>query len=469
MSADPSQTLSTQAPLRRPTRQSLEGESRALAIGLVLAVTTYAFDELSIAAAMPKIVDDLGGVSLYGAAFSAFTLAMLFSLSIAGSIADRRGPRPVLAIGLTLFLVGLLIGGTAPTMPIVVLGRAVQGLAGGTIGASAYVVIGRAFPEERRARMFAVLSAAWIVPGLVAPGAAGALAEHLSWRLVFLGLVPFPIIAAVLALPPLHRLGAATPELRGDGVVAARANVALQLTIGAALVLVGLDRHDVVSAMALVAVGSAIGLPALLRLLPAGTLRAAPILPAVIASRLLVNWLFFGTEAFIPLALTSVRGKTTLFAGLMLTTSALAWSSAAWVQAKLADPRRDALMIGGGIAGVGIGAAIVATTLWTTVPVAVAFIGWAIGGVGMGFAFNTSSVAALREAPEGEEGATSSSLQLADALGVSLSAGLGGAVVAAGDRGGWSASPTLAIVFAITGAAVVPGVLAARRLRAVPS
>ena len=83
-------SLSTSVPERHPRRQRTE--SRALAIGLVLAVTTYAFDELSIIAAMPKIVEDLGGVNLYGAAFSAFTLAMLLSLSVAGSIADRRGP-----------------------------------------------------------------------------------------------------------------------------------------------------------------------------------------------------------------------------------------------------------------------------------------------------------------------------------------------------------------------------------------
>ena len=412
---------------------------------------------------MPRIVDDLGGVSLYGAAFSAFTLAMLFSLSIAGSIADRRGPRPVLGVGLTLFLVGLLIGGVAPSMPVVVFGRAVQGLAGGTIGASAYVVIGRTFAEDQRARMFAVLSAAWIVPGLVAPGAAGAIAEHLTWRLVFLGLVPFPLLAAALALPPLHRLGAATPELRGDGVVAARAKVALRLTVGAGIVLVGLDQHALVPLVVLVVVGAALGVPALVQLLPSGTLRAAPVLPAVIVSRLLVNWCFFGTEAFIPLALTAVRGKTTAFAGFMLTTSALAWSSAAWVQARVARAGRDPVLIAGGIAGVGLGAAIVATTLWTSTPIAVAFVGWAIGGAGMGFAFNTGSVAALREAPPGEEGATSSSLQLADALGVALSTGLGGAVVATGDRSGWRSAPTLAIVFAITGAAAVPGVLAGRR------
>jgi MFS family permease len=432
---------------------------------LVLAVTVYAFDGLSITAAMPKIVEDLGGVSLYGAAFSTFTLAMLFSLSIAGSIADRRGPRPVLAIGLTLFVIGLAIGGLAPTMPIVVLGRLLQGLAGGTIGACAYVVIGRAFPEVKRPQMFALLSAAWIVPGLVAPGAAGAIAEHLTWRLVFLGLLPFPIIAAVLALPPLHRLGAAAPELVGDGVVAKRAAVALQLTVGVALLLVGLDQRNLLAAAALVVGGGAVALPALLRLLPTGTLRAVPVLPAIIAARLLANWAFFGTDAFIPLALTSVRGKSALFAGLTLTSASLSWSTAAWVQSRLSKPGRDAALIGSGMAIVGLGIAIVATTLWTSVPVVVTFIGWAIAGVGMGFTFNTASVAALREARPGEEGATSSSLQLADALGVSLSTGLGGAVIAISDRHGWDHASTLAIVFAITGVAVIPGLLAARRLR----
>lgn len=456
-------SLSTSADNVRPDRQRTE--SRALAIGLVLAVTTYAFDELSIIAAMPKIVDDLGGVSLYGAAFSAFTLAMLLSLSVAGSIADRHGPRPVLATGLALFVVGLLIGGIAPSMPVLVLGRAVQGLAGGTIGATAYVVIGRAFPLERRAAMFALLSGAWIVPALVAPAAAGAIAEHVNWRLVFLGLLPFPILAAVLALPALHRLGAAAPELAGDGVVAQRARVALRLVVGVAIALVGLDRPEPVLALVLVGAGAAVGVPPLLRLLPRGTFRAMPVLPAIIATRLLVNWAFFGADAFIPLALTSVRGTSALYAALALTAGGLSWSTAAWVQSRITARVNDGVLMAGGALGVGIGIAVVATTLWTAVPTGVAFLGWAIAGAGMGFTFNTASVAALREAPAGEEGTTSSSLQLADALGVSLSTGLGGAMVAAGDRSGWDPAPTLAVVFVITGAAVIPCVLAARRLR----
>jgi hypothetical protein len=273
------------------------------------------------------------------------------------------------------------------------------------------------------------------------------------------------MLAAILALPPLHRLGAAAPELAGDGVVARRARIAAQLVTGVAIVLVGLDRPEPLLALALVGAGAAIGVPPLRRLLPSGTFRAAPVLPAIIVTRLLVNWAFFGADAFIPLALTTVRGTSALYAALALTAGGLSWSSAALVQSRITARVPDGVLMAAGAVGVGAGVAVVATTLWTAVPTGVAFLGWAIAGAGMGFTFNTASVAALREAPTGEEGTTSSSLQLADALGVSLSTGIGGAVVAAGDRSGWDPASTLAVVFLITGTAVVPCVLAARRLR----
>ena len=72
-------------------------------------------------------------------------------------------------------------------MPILVVGRALQGLGAGAIPAVGYVAIGRALPERLRAEMFAVLSTAWVLPGLLAPGIAGAVAELFHWRLVFLG------------------------------------------------------------------------------------------------------------------------------------------------------------------------------------------------------------------------------------------------------------------------------------------
>src|SRR6266850_1090486 len=75
--------------------------------------------------------------------------------------------RRALTVGLVLFAAGLVICGSAPSMAVVVVGRAVQGLGAGAVPAVAYVAIGRGYPEALRPRMFAVMSTAWVVPGIV--------------------------------------------------------------------------------------------------------------------------------------------------------------------------------------------------------------------------------------------------------------------------------------------------------------
>ena len=87
------------------------------------------------------------------------------------------------------------------------IGRAIQGLGGGVKPPVAYVAVGRAYPEDARARIFALFATAWVVPGLVGPGLAGVTAEFLTWRLVFLAILPLVGMAALLALPALRAIG----------------------------------------------------------------------------------------------------------------------------------------------------------------------------------------------------------------------------------------------------------------------
>ena len=154
----------------------------------MLDVVVVAFEALAVATVAPRVARDLGGLDLYGWTFAAFMLANLVSVVISGHAADRHGPAPPFAAGLLLFTSGLLVCGFAPTMPVLVLGRAIQGLGAGALLATAYVAIGRAYDERERPRQFALLSTAWVVPGLVAPGLAGVIAEQFGWRFVFLGL-----------------------------------------------------------------------------------------------------------------------------------------------------------------------------------------------------------------------------------------------------------------------------------------
>ena len=92
-------------------------------------------------------------------------------------------------------------------MWVLVAGRCLQGLGAGAVPAVAYVAIGRSLREAQRARMMAVLSTAWVVPGIVGPGVAAAVAHLFGWRWVFLGLIPLVAVAGPIAVPALVRLG----------------------------------------------------------------------------------------------------------------------------------------------------------------------------------------------------------------------------------------------------------------------
>src|SRR6266545_2420456 len=331
------------------------GPNRWLTIGLVLTVVGAAFEALAVATTLPATVRDLGGLALYGWAFSAFMLTNLIGITVAGDEADRHGPARPYAVGVALFALGLLVAGLAPNMVVVILGRAVQGFGAGVISAVAYVAIGRGYAESERPRMLAVMSSAWVVPGLVGPALAGLVVDHAGWRWVFLGLVPLPIVAAALALPALRSLARSAEAPRDWSNMRA----AVRLAAGAALGLAGLGVPSPLAAGALLVAGAALGLPALTRLLPAGTLRAAPGLPATIAASGLLNLAFFGADAFVPLALTAGRGQTATVAGLALTAATITWTTGSWVQAHLATrPIRRGVVIAGlallaaGIAGV---------------------------------------------------------------------------------------------------------------------
>ncbi len=113
-----------------------------------------------------------------------------------------------------IFGAGLAIAGTAADMPVLVAGRVVQGFGAGSVPAAAYVAIGRAYPERLRPRMFATLSTAWVVPGLVGPALAAQVASHVGWRWVFLGLLPLVAVSCAVTVPSVAAVPGAAPGAR---------------------------------------------------------------------------------------------------------------------------------------------------------------------------------------------------------------------------------------------------------------
>ncbi|MBA4180316.1 MAG: MFS transporter [Anaerolinea sp.] len=428
----------------KPSLSLLDVEHRSLTIGLVLAVTLVAFEALAVATIMPEARDDLGGLRFYAWAFSGFLLASLVSITWAGAECDRRGPARPITVALVLFGAGLAIAGAAPAMPVLVAGRIVQGLGAGALTSVAYVAIGRGYDEALRPRMFAVLSSAWVIPGLAGPVVAATVAELVGWRMVFAGLLPLLVVAAVLVMPALSRMGPpAVPSAQPQ-----RLSRALRLTAGAGLVLAGVSAPSVLLAAVFVPAGLFLAVPAFVLLIPPGTFAARRGTPAAVAGMGLINLAFFGTEAFIPLMLTSVRETSTLFVGIVLTGTTLSWTSGSWVTERLSRRgHRHALAMPGALI-VALGIAGVAVVVAPGVPVALAAVAWTVGGLGMGMAYPTFSLTVLGNATEGAEGAAASSMKLAEVLGPAVGIGLGGALIAAGESAGNEGSAT-ALVFAV--------------------
>jgi MFS family permease len=415
---------------------------RPLTIGLVLAVTLVAFEALAIATVLPVVSRQLGDLRLYGWVFSAFLLSSLIGIVVAGTLADRVPlGRPMLA-GLALFAVGLVIGGTAPTMAILVAGRAVQGLGAGVVPAVAYVAISRGYPEGCRPRMFAVLSTAWVIPGLIGPAIAALVASAVGWRWVFLGLLPLVAVAGLLATLALRGVprpvATARPELPYLPV--------LGVVAGAGVALASLSSGQLLIVVAGVLAGGALLVVSLRRLTPPGTLLARRGLPATILSRGLLTCSFFAGDAYVPYAITAVRHAPTELGALALTAATMTWTAGSWVQARWitrVGPRR-LIRLGEGM--VFIGLALMSVTLLPSVPVALGIVAWAIGGFGIGQAYSPLSVTTLDRATRGQEGRATSSLQLFDVLGQAVGTGVAGAIVA-GAAGGLGHRDGVALAF----------------------
>ena len=176
------------------------------------------------------------------------------------------------------------------------------------------------------------------------------------------------------------------------------------MAAGAGLVLAGLTSRSPLAAALLVAAGLAVGLVPLRGLLPPGTLTARPGLPVAVLSRGLLTFAFFGADTYVPLAITSIRGQSTVVASLAVTAATLAWTAASWVQERKAAEWPGRRLVQAGFLIVAAGIACEIAALFPAVPVAVGVAGWAVGGFGIGLAYSPISLIVLGEAPPGQEG-----------------------------------------------------------------
>ena len=217
-----------------PWREVFTGARGRLTIGLLLLEALVAIEALIVATILPAVEADLGGLSLYGWTFTAFTLAAFATVPIAGRVTDSVGPRPVLGVTVVLYAAGLLIAAAAPSMLVVVIGRFVQGIGGGGLYTVSLAAVAKTYPDRIRPRVMALLASMWILPGLIGPAIGSVVAETIGWRWAFLGPIPAIVVGVLLVMPSLVDIDTAADEERlpiASGLL---------LMLGAGIVLAGL-------------------------------------------------------------------------------------------------------------------------------------------------------------------------------------------------------------------------------------
>ncbi len=442
------------------TETATTSRDRILVAGLFLAVSMSAFEITAVLTALPSIVSELNGERFYGATLAVYLVASLISVVASGEVADRRGPSLPFALGVGLFLAGLLIAGTARSPLVVVLGRALQGMGAGAQTTLTYVVIRRAISEKLQPKIYAVMSAAWVLPSLVAPLIAGWITDQFGWRWVFLGLAAPGALVGVLVVSQTRRLG---PP--GEPIGKSRLPMALVLSLGAAALLTGSTNRNTLPALALGLGGFGVCVVAARSLLPRGTYSLQLGLPSAVASRFLATFAFGCVDSFVPFAAKNIHGvRSAAVQGFMIIGAALTWTAGQAYAAKRAGTGNSSKFVRLGFGFLGLGAVLTSTVVAPQTPLWAVFVAWMVGGLGMGLLFNPTTVVAMAASSDGDAGLVGGQLSMADSLGFAGAATLGGTFIALADRTALNLRDALFLTFSVAIATCFIGLLASRKV-----
>ena len=323
----------------------LRSERGPVLLSVMLSTGLVAIDATILAAAVPAVVRDLGGLSQFPWLFSIYLLAQAVSVPVYGKIADLYGRKPVMMLGIVLFLVGSLLCGLAWSMGSLIAFRALQGLGAGAVQPVGMTIVGDIYSVAERATVQGYIAAVWAISSLVGPTLGGVFADYASWRWIFLVNLPLGLLAMWMLWRRFHE----SPIVRDPQQPRPKVDVlgTVLLLVGTAALLVALLEGGVVWAWAspvsvALLVGSAVVLVAFVLV----ERRAAePVLPlwvfrhrvvgAAMATSLVVGVLLLGLTSYVPLFSQGVLGTGAIVAGFALAAMTIGWPIAATTSGRL--------------------------------------------------------------------------------------------------------------------------------------
>ena len=293
-----------------------------------------AIDGTIIATAVPSVVKDIGGVTAFPWLFSVYLLVQAVSVPVYAKLADTIGRKPIMLIGIGLFLLGSILCGFAWSMPALIAFRVVQGFGAGAVQPMAITIVGDIYTLQERAKVQGYLASVWGIASVVGPTLGGVFSQFVTWRFIFFVNIPLCLIAAWMIARAFHE----NIERKHHRVDYPGATL---ITLGMSLLILAVLEGGVAWAWnSPASIGAfVLGGLMLIAFVLVERRAAEPVLPTWVFSRRLllstslvglgVGAIVIGLSAYVPTYLEGAIGAPPLVAGLALAALTLGWPLAA--------------------------------------------------------------------------------------------------------------------------------------------
>ncbi len=443
-------------------------------LAIMVSTGLVAIDATILATAVPSVVKDVGGFSAFPWLFSIYLLAQAVTVPIYSKLADMIGRKPIILIGIGLFLLGSVLSGFAWSMPALIVFRAVQGLGAGAVQPMSITIIGDIYTVAERARVQGYVAGVWAVSSVIGPTLGGVFSQFASWRWIFFVNVPICILAVVLLLRGFHE----KVERRRHRIDVAGAGL---LAASTALIVLGVLEGGVAWPWdSPISIGIfAIGALALAAFVLVERRVAEPVLPLwVFRRRLLlttslvgfgVGAALTGLSSFVPTYLEGSIAVTPLIAGVALAALTIGWPVAATFAGRLylRIGFRLTAVIGSAFVVVGT---VVLAAFGVAPSLAIVAVACFVVGFGFGWSAVPTMIAAQSSVGWSERGVVTGANMFSRSIGSAVGAAIFGAIangVIAARGGGENDPVTVALAstgvfigIAVTAVIIVLAVLA---------
>lgn len=323
-------TAENQIQLKRPLILA------SVMLGMFLA----AIEATIVATAMPSIVSDLGGFSLYSWVFSAYLLTNAATVLVFGKLADLFGRKPIFVIGVSIFLTGSTLAGFSTSMGMLIFTRFIQGIGAGALMPIATTIVGDIYNREERAKIQGYLSAVWGISAVSGPLLGGFFVDILDWRYVFWMNIPLGLLAMLgIVIFLKENIDKKTERVDYFGSILMMITVSILMIIlvegGTGIpwnsfFMFGLISISIASFILLIKQQQISMQP----MIPIELWNYRLILMANLTS-LTTGMITIGVTSYLPAFVQGVMGKSATVAGFTLTTMSIGWPIASTISGRL--------------------------------------------------------------------------------------------------------------------------------------